>query len=93
VSQAHIVLMASSERHTPGTGRDHLSGPNVIGRIAFCILSPIDELAAPMRPGPDGPAKILAAIRVAASSCARRKLPLARGAMQQQECSNRADIH
>ncbi len=38
----------------------------------------------PSLAGPDGQANILAAIRVAASSCARVKQPLAREAVQQQ---------
>jgi L-asparaginase len=47
----------------------------------------------PSLAGPDRPANILAAIRVAASSCARGKQPLAREAVQQQKCSIRPGIY
>jgi L-asparaginase len=47
----------------------------------------------PSLAGPGGPANILAAIQVAASSCARGKQPLAREAAQQQQCSIRPGIY
>jgi hypothetical protein len=44
-------------------------------------------------PGPDGPANILAAVRGRGEQLRTGQAPFAREAIQQQKCSNRANIH